>query len=492
MIYKSELCRVLIDHFEGLSIRRQMQRWRWKLDIMRAVKYFVVILFSILSAGICAQDIKIDAEISTALKDNIYLSKLNYPKSVARFYTDNYSGYSWTDSLQRQDQLEIALALLTRADHYGLSRSDYHLESLSFEKLKQWRDFPSEKNKKEKASFDILLTDGLITFMNHLHFGKYNPLYDSSALDSSRINGFCADELLSTARMQTDFQGAILKAQPKIKAYSDFQAYLDRSYTANNGITAQAELGKIIINMERLRWISTQSDNYIMVNIPSYTLEFHQGDEISDFKVVVGKPATKTPVLESEINYFSTAPEWRVPQSIFLHEILPEILEDRSYLADHNYIVYDASGNEVVVSASTRRQIAKNPYSYSIRQSSGQDNALGAVVFRFQNPHAVYLHDTPQKQFFDRGKRALSHGCVRVENADRLAAMLLSYDGSEYKISELENAILSYEKKDFVLSKPIPIIITYLTCLIKNGKPALYTDIYQFDKPLEARFDQNK
>ncbi|MGJ1435216.1 L,D-transpeptidase family protein [Sphingobacterium siyangense] len=459
---------------------------------MKAVKYFVVIFFSIFCTAICAQDVIIGAEITAALENNTYLSKLNYPKSVFRFYTDNYSGYHWTDSRQRQEQSKIALLLLTKADHYGLSLSDYHLEALSLEKLEQWADFPSEKNKKERTRFDILLTDGLITFINDLHFGKYNPLYQKTQIDTSRINGFCADEILSIARMQTDFQGAILKAQPSLKAYSDLQTYLDRVHTANDRIVSQTELGKIIINMERLRWINTQSAYYIMVNIPSYTLQLHQGDEMFDFKVVVGKSTTKTPVLESEISYFSTAPDWRVPQSIFRKEMLPEMMKDRSYLADHNYSIYDGSGNKVTVNASTLRQINDNPYNYSITQSSGQENALGAVVFRFENPYAVYLHDTAQKQFFDREKRALSHGCVRVENADRLAAMLLAYDGAEYKVSALENAILSYEKRDFVLSEPVPIIITYLTCLIENGKLILYTDIYQFDRSLEGKFNQNR
>jgi len=463
-----------------------------KLDIMKAVKYFVVIFFSIFCTAICAQDVIIGAEITAALENNTYLSKLNYPKSVFRFYTDNYSGYHWTDSRQRQEQSKIALLLLTKADHYGLSLSDYHLEVLSLEKEEQWADFPSEKNQKERTRFDILLTDGLITFINDLHFGKYNPLYQKTQIDTSRINGFCADEILSIARMQTDFQGAILKAQPSLKAYRDLQTYLDRVHTANDRIVSQNELGKIIINMERLRWINTQSAYYIMVNIPSYTLELHQGDEMFGFKVVVGKSTTKTPVLESEISYFSTAPDWRVPQSIFRKEMLPEMMKDRSYLADHNYSIYDGSGNKVTVNASKLRQINDHPYNYSITQSSGQENALGAVVFRFENPYAVYLHDTAQKQFFDREKRALSHGCVRVENADRLAAMLLAYDGSEYKVSELENAILSYEKRDFVLSEPVPIIITYLTCLIENGKLILYTDIYQFDKSLEGKFNQNR
>ncbi|WP_411973914.1 L,D-transpeptidase family protein [Sphingobacterium sp. Lzh-3] len=459
---------------------------------MKAVKYFVVIFFSIFCTAICAQDVNIGAEIKAALENSTYLSKLNYPKSVFRFYTDNYSGYHWTDTRQWQEQSKIALLLLTKADHYGLSLSDYHLEALSLEKLDQWRDFPSEKNKKERTRFDILLTDGLITFINDLHFGKYNPLYQKTQIDTSRINGFCADEILAIARMQADFQGAILKAQPNLKAYTDLQTYLDRAQRANDRIVSPTEMGKIIINMERLRWINTQSAYYIMVNIPSYILELHQGGEMFGFKVVVGKSTTKTPVLESEISYFSTAPDWRVPQSIFRKEMLPEMMKDKSYLADHNYSIYDGSGNKVTVNASTLRQINDNPNNYSITQSSGQENALGAVIFRFENPYAVYLHDTAQKQFFDREKRALSHGCVRVENADRLAAMLLAYDGAAYKISALENAIRSYEKRDFVLSEPVPIIITYLTCLIKNGKLIFYTDIYQFDKSLEDRFNKNR
>ena len=251
------------------------------------------------------------------------------------------------------------------------------------------------------------------------------------------------------------------------------------------------EMEKILINMERLRWINTQSLNYILINIPSYTLEFHHRGKVTEFKVVVGKPRTATPVLESEISYFSTAPVWRVPQSIFLNEILPEILENNSYLQDHHYSVYDKAGSKVTVNASTLKEISKSPRQYSVRQSSGSHNALGAIVFRFQNSHGVYLHDTPQKQFFNRDNRALSHGCVRLENPKLLATQLLTFDNSKDKIPELEDAIKTYRKRDFILKQPVPITITYLTMLIKNGKPIIYNDIYQLDKSLAERFHQN-
>jgi murein L,D-transpeptidase YcbB/YkuD len=146
----------------------------------------------------------------------------------------------------------------------------------------------------------------------------------------------------------------------------------------------------------------------------------------------------------------------------------------------------------VEITSSKLKEIRQNPYKYSIRQSSGCDNALGAVVFRFENSYGVYLHDTSQKQLFNKSERALSHGCIRVENAKELASLILKNDGFKNLIPNLENAMAEYKRKDFVLKQPVPIIITYLTCLIKDGKPIFYKDIYHFDDSLENKFNQNK
>jgi len=172
--------------------------------------------------------------------------------------------------------------------------------------------------------------------------------------------------------------------------------------------------------------------------------------------------------------------------------MLPKILKNNRYLTDHHYSVYDKHGNEVEISSSKLKEIRQSPYQYSVRQSSGCDNALGAVVFRFENSYGIYLHDTSQKQLFNKEKRALSHGCIRVENAEELASLILKNDGSANKIPVLENAMEEYKRKDFVLKQPVPIIITYLTCLIIDGKPVLYEDVYHLDDSLENKFNQNK
>ncbi|MPT32902.1 MAG: L,D-transpeptidase [Chryseobacterium sp.] len=455
---------------------------------MKAIATFVVLVF--FNLVLQAQNSDKTTRIATLLQDKTNLLKLYYPKSVLRFYTKDNMGYTWFEG-SNSDQPEIAVLLLGYADQFGLSSSGYHCQELSPEKLMAIID-SKFNDSDERAWLDILMTDALITFINNLHFGKYNPSYTSSFIDINDINGFRSENILLYARQQKDFLKAILDVQPKIKAYTDFQDYLNTVYAENDCMDSRPEMEKIVINMERLRWVDTEDTTYILVNIPSYTLEFHQKGTVSDFKVIIGKPTTKTPVLKSSINYFTTAPDWKVPQSIFVKEMLPKILKNKSYLTDHHYSVYDKQGNEVEITSSKLKEIRQNPYKYSVRQSSGCDNALGAVVFRFENSYGVYLHDTSQKQLFNKDERAFSHGCIRVENAKELASLLLKNDGSENKIPILENAMADYQRKDFVLKQPVPIIITYLTCLIKDGKPVLYKDIYHFDDSLENKFNQNK
>lgn len=458
-----------------------------KSHIMKAFLTFVVIIFC--TVVMKAQDIDQSTSINELLKENTTFSKLNYPKSVLRFYTKNNTIYAWFDR-QKADQAEFALLLLGCAEQFGLPFFDYHCEDLSPEKLKAINSSTVEESN-EKVRFDILMTDAIITFINNLHFGRFNPIYTSLDIDSGYLNGFCSDDHLIFALKQNDFLKSLLEVQPKINAYTSLQDYLNILYANDMTSVPPSDLEKIIINMERLRWINNLEENYILVNIPSYALELHINQIQHNFRVIVGKPSTPSPTLESKITHFTTAPDWKVPQSIFRKEMLPKIAKNSKYLEDHHYSVYDKNGNEVKVNSSRLKEITRNPSSYSIRQSSGCDNALGAVVFRFDNIYGVYLHDTSQKQLFSNDNRALSHGCIRIENADKLASLLLKYDNSENQVSNLKNALLHYTRKDFILKKPVPVIITYLTCLIKDGKHVFYRDIYHCDEALTEKFNKN-
>ncbi|WP_449436940.1 L,D-transpeptidase family protein [Pedobacter steynii] len=149
--------------------------------------------------------------------------------------------------------------------------------------------------------------------------------------------------------------------------------------------------------------------------------------------------------------------------------------------------MYDSKGKHIQINSYSIRQVKKNPTKYIVRQSSSCDNSLGVVEFQFPNKFGIHLHDSPHQELFDRGIRALSRGCVRVQKAKELAELLLRYDGSESKIPVMQKAIGDYQKRNFKLKNPVPIKITYLTCTIQDGLPVFYKDIYHLDDALETQ-----
>jgi hypothetical protein len=433
-------------------------------------------------------DTAVKVAIKKILKKGTGVAAFHYPKSVERFYLQSGFNPGWI-----KDEKEIritweALLMLDCVLQFGLNHADYHPNELDYGKMHDIYRKPSTVSPDQKAWFDMMLTDAMIALSYHLHFGKLNPVYTADKLDNGEISGFCAEEILEQAKTQKDFMVRILNSQPKSKAYVLMQEqmrlmkgqYLDDCYEAPEGTVR-----KLAINMERLRWAGSEEMPSIRINIPSYTLALQLPDSIYQFKVIVGKAAWPTPILKSVLSHFSTAPDWRVPGKIFINELLPKIMKNPDFLETNHFAIYDLKGNYIDPVRSNLTLVQRNPGKYFIRQSSGCDNALGRVVFRFENPFGVYLHDTPEQQLFSKDIRALSHGCIRVEAAEQLASLLLKADGTPQNIKTLHRAMAFYEPKTFTLKHGIPIQTQYLTCEIVDGLVRNYDDIYGQDKALE-------
>lgn len=120
-------------------------------------------------------------------------------------------------------------------------------------------------------------------------------------------------------------------------------------------------------------------------------------------------------------------------------------------------------------------------FTYTIRQSAGCDNSLGNIVFRFTNPYSVYVHDTPLRQYFAQPYRALSHGCVRMENPMQLAAYLLRREGNAARLPSDEECARQPRPHDVRLHRPIALYIRYATCTAENGRLRFLPDIYGRD-----------
>lgn len=238
----------------------------------------------------------------------------------------------------------------------------------------------------------------------------------------------------------------------------------------------------IAVNLERLRWLNLPfPNNYVTVNIPEYTYNLVlNSKEVFGKKVIVGKYKNQTPVFKSAINYIVVNPCWTVPNSITEKKILPKLKKDSTYLKRNNMFV-GLAGEEVDANDIDFATCSIENFPYKIYQRNGKGNALGKVKFMFDNKYSIYLHDTPSQKYFNKDNRALSHGCIRLQNAMDFAELLLyAYDSHNKKMQYYLNK--GYPVKIY-LKEPLPLMIQYFTCKynVKLNEVQFFSDVYAKD-----------
>jgi len=231
-------------------------------------------------------------------------------------------------------------------------------------------------------------------------------------------------------------------------------------------VPVSEDLKKIVVNMERWRWIPTEIANakdFMFVNIPSYRMWFNRdGKRVFESSVVVGKIMSKTVIFSGNMSYVVFSPYWNVPVSILNSEVLPGIKKDKNYLAKHNMEWVEGQ----------------------VRQKPGKNNSLGRVKFLFPNSNNIYLHDSPSKSLFGKENRAFSHGCVRVNKPRDLAIEILKND-PEWTPEKIDAAMSAKTEKWVSLKNKIPVHIGYFTAWVnETGEVYFYEDIYQRDERL--------
>jgi L,D-transpeptidase YcbB len=219
--------------------------------------------------------------------------------------------------------------------------------------------------------------------------------------------------------------------------------------------------------LERYRWLPPDFPQPpILVNIPEFKLRtLRRGSAgFLSMNVVVGKAYQhKTPVFADEMRYVIFHPYWNVPPSIARAELWPKDARDPSYLANHGFEVVNGE----------------------IRQKPGPKNALGPVKFVFPNSYNVYLHGTPSVSLFSRARRDFSHGCIRVQDPEALAAWVLR-DKPGWTVDRIRAVIAGSQTMQVNLDKPIPVLILYSTAVVEpDGEVRFFDDIYGYDADLE-------
>jgi len=233
----------------------------------------------------------------------------------------------------------------------------------------------------------------------------------------------------------------------------------------------------------------------IVLNVPEYRLRAFGGgnpaghDPELEMKVVVGEaPDHKSPILRSQLETVIFLPYWNVPASIQRIELLPEIEQDRSWVSANRFEMVTRQGKvagDGRVSDDMLSELGTGKL--QLRQKSGPKNTLGLVKFVFPNEYGVYMHDTSARWLFDRERRDLSHGCIRVEKPDDLAEWVLRGQ-SGWSRDRVVEAMQGTESISVRVKRPIQVVLMYATAVVmSNGEVHFFRDIYGEDQALEKK-----
>jgi murein L,D-transpeptidase YcbB/YkuD len=288
---------------------------------------------------------------------------------------------------------------------------------------------------------------------------------DAPGVAERRPRGFSADlDSDPTLDLETD------AAPRRIKRALNANIYR-ASVSAGSAAANARQRAAILANMEVWRWEPREmGERRIEVNLADFSVAVLEGDRvIHQARVVVGKPETPTPIFSDVMRYVLINPSWQVPDSIIKKEMASKL----GALSRRGYEVKTVGGR------------------VTVRQLPGDDNALGRFAFMFPNDHAIYLHDTPSKDLFDEETRAFSHGCIRVEDPQSLAVLVLGGESTGWTDERIE-ALLGGKERTVFLARPLPIHIEYFTVFVDEfGEIKERPDVYGLIRKVEAILAQS-
>ncbi len=350
-----------------------------------------------------------------------------------------------------------------------------------------------------------LLKNAIPEFLSRANFTQTFSPVPYPEKNSRRFNQALQKRLFEERLMSSD----------SIPADSTQLAAAVKSYQKKMGITVDGRAGegtvrmlntddrekfaRIAISMDKYKQLPAKMPSrYIWVNASANYMEVIDSNKLKiRSKVITGKPKTRTPVLTSLISTIITYPQWVPPPSIVQKEILPAVKKNPGYLAKKGFSLVDKDGNEVDPYSVDWSKYSKG-IPYRVVQGSGDANALGIIKFVFDNKYSVYLHDTNQRYLFANAMRSLSHGCVRVQEWDKLVWYILSSDSilasgrGTVKIDSVKSWLRNKQKRNVSLKHKIPVFIRYITCEGQNGSLVFFDDVYGEDKFLRQRFFKGK
>jgi murein L,D-transpeptidase YcbB/YkuD len=278
-----------------------------------------------------------------------------------------------------------------------------------------------------------------------------------------------------------ELQAAVRRFQARHGLETD--ALVGRKTLQALNVPVERRIAQLRLNTERSRRVFAPGlSDFLLVNVPAFEATLlRDGEALMTTKVIVGETETETPLFTAQMKHVVINPTWTVPYSIASKELLPKIQRDPGFLKRGGYDVFNRDNRRVDPATIDWMSLHENYFPYTFVQRPGCANELGRIKFVFPNDFGVFMHDTPSKQLFARDTRALSHGCIRMDNPIGFAERVLEPEG--WTRDDIVMQLETTETVTVPLSEPIPVIVTYLTAVVdESGTVYFYRDIYGRDE----------
>jgi len=376
-------------------------------------------------------------------------AKLNVDM-LRRFYARHGFAPVWTT---RPDKAEALINAVSRADDHGLAPEMFHADV-----LRSAATLPT-------LDRELVLSDAFLTYADALARGALpvERRRDDEVLTPGKID---VAAVLDSAIASSDPAAVIEKLAPTTPTYRALrQALYDTRAglpvgAPGGGKATTSRLREIVVNLERERWLPRKLPaDRVWVNAADERVTMYRDNApVFSSKVVVGmiEKRHQTPEFQASIEGIYFNPPWVIPNEIAVNEILPKAKQDPTYLAKHGMVMMPNG---------------------DLQQMAGVNSGLGVLLFDMRNSFDVYLHDTPSKELFTRDDRHVSHGCIRVEDPQKLASLVMQQSPDEIR-ETLANSATVWKK----LPKAVPVFVVYETAFADaDGKLQFRPDAYGRD-----------
>ncbi|HEV2595923.1 MAG TPA: L,D-transpeptidase family protein [Sphingomicrobium sp.] len=391
-------------------------------------------------------------------------------QAVHAFYASRGGAPLWLQGGAESNAAQQLIATLRRASLDGMPSGPAFAEQAQALLAQAQAGAPGAL-----ASADRLLTSGWIRYVEALQTPPDGITYGDQWVMPRRDSAATILAKTAAAPSLAAYVRSVAEVNP---LYAQLR---DAAWTSMQSSGGELD-PRVLASLDRVRDIPPQG-RYVMIDTAGARLYMIEDGKIMDsMRVAVGKadPSTQTPMIASTIYYATLNPYWHVSGEMVRSLIAKNVLgQGLSYLKTHGYQVLspDGSGQVLDPAKVNWHAVADGRDIVQVRQLPGPLNSMGRIKFPFPNGSDIYLHDTPNKDLFAQDDRTVSHGCIRLQDAERLGQWLMGRDPQSASRDPEQNVLLP---------SPVPIYVTYLTAQVKNGQLSFVDDIYGRDAQVAA------